>query len=308
MRPAPHHRNDPLLSIITVPEGMARSDLAQLIARATGLDERSLMLRLGLVPPMIVGQVRVEAAQRGIDVIGEHGGEAFAPTLADIESLGATLKIRHMELAHGRMRLELWRDPEQFIDARDVEILVRARTPGEAQQPLRYERPNASMRASSVHIDGGGATLPFMLALGLGGAYGLAQVVHSGDRIEPDAYAALPAARTPERWPSHKLDLHTRDGRVFQIDGDKFAFQVLGELRGMSDNVNIDRMCELFVHLNPDVIVDTYFNAFLPPPAAQRMRIPKMKINNDHSAFAFYSRWSALMYRHVMHAGGAHGA
>ena len=61
-------------------------------------------------------------------------------------------------------------------------------------------------------------------------------------------------------------------------------------------------MCELFASRAPDAIVDPYFSLFKPPPGYKRLRLPGMKINDEDPAFAYYSRWAALMYRHVMGA------
>jgi hypothetical protein len=282
------------LSVVTPPEGLARPALAQLIADNTGMDERTARLRLGLVPPLIIGLVDDAAALRAVAAIKSYGGDATAPKMSDIEALGPTLKIRDMEIRGGRVHMELWRGPQLHVAPQEIEIVVRARTPGTAVEPLRYEMATRSFMAG-----GGGSAF---VALGLGGAYGLASVLHQfDDDLDSAAMVGLPVMSKPQIMPSHKLDLHATDGRVLQVDGDKFGFRVLGDLRGLSDNTNIDRMSELFVHLNPDIVVDTYFGAFLPPAGHQRMRLPLMALNNEHIAFAFYSRWSALVYRHVMH-------
>jgi len=287
------------LSVVTTPQGMSRPAMAKLIAANTGLDEATLRLRLGLVPPLIVGSLDEHAAMQGVRAINTEGGDAFAPTMMDIQSLGPTLKIKDMELRGGRFHIELWRGPAIHLDPREIEIIVRARTPGAAVEQLRYEVTAPSLGIVGHSFMGGAGNLYF--ALGLGGAYGLAMTLrHFDNDLESGAIDGLPAVRTPTIMPSHKLDLHILDGRVLQVDGDKFGYRILGELRGHSDNTNIDRMSELFVHLNPDIVVDTYFGAFLPPPSHQRLRLPLMKINNDHVAFAFYSRWCALMYRYVM--------
>ena len=50
----------------------------------------------------------------------------------------------------------------------------------------------------------------------------------------------------------------------------------------------------------PEAVVDPYFTLWRPPPGVRRLRLPMMKINQDDPNFAFYSRWAALLYRHVM--------
>ena len=64
--------------------------------------------------------------------------------------------------------------------------------------------------------------------------------------------------------------------------------------------IDMDAMLELLKHLAPDEIVDPYYSLWKAPPGYQRLKIEKMKINNDDPAFAFYSRWAALLYRHVL--------
>jgi hypothetical protein len=186
------------------------------------------------------------------------------------------------------------------FDPSDVEFVVRARTPGSEQPPLSYESSAATstwaFRPSGISSD----FTPLLMALGVRGAFGVALALHAQDPMDPDTYQALPIITQPQSMPSHKLDLHLRDGSVLQIDGDKFGFRILGAMRAMSDNVNIDRMCELFVHLNSNVVVDTYFGTFLPPTGHHRLKLPMMHLNDEHMAFAFYSRWCALMYRHVI--------
>jgi len=98
---------------------------------------------------------------------------------------------------------------------------------------------------------------------------------------------------------SEKLDIHTADGRVLQVDGDKFGYAVLGAGRGHSDKANTDALHAMLRHFAPEAVPDEFFRLWLPPVEARRMRLHDMKHNNDDPAFAFYSRWVALMYRHM---------
>jgi hypothetical protein len=98
------------------------------------------------------------------------------------------------------------------------------------------------------------------------------------------------------------LDLHTSDGSVYRIDGDRFEFRALGAMRGHGAKANMDSMCELLGHICPDAVVDTYYELFRPPPGYQKLRMRGATGQRDDPAFAFYSRWAALTYRHVMMA------
>lgn len=285
-----HHHADqrPFLTVVKWPDGWSREDVAHLIAESSGLDEPTLRLRLGKAPPTIVAQGEPAAVSNAVLALIGAGGDAFAATLDDLAALGPTLKIKDLRLENGLFTAQLWRGPSAVIRPADIQVVVRVRL---SEKIITREGLTATdlLLASTTNP----RTAGVVFGWGLGGAYGMSLGVYS-------AWQA--GAFAPERdlQLSHKLDLHTVDGRVFQIDGDKFGYRILGELRGDSDNVNIDRMCELMSHLAPDAVIDPYFSLWSAPPGYQRLRLKNMRINNDDPAFAFYSRWAALLYRHVL--------
>jgi hypothetical protein len=285
----PHHGDPrPFLSLIAWPEGHDRSEVVTLLAETTGLDARTLHVQVGHAPPRIVGQFDPDVAGRAIEAIREAGGDAFAPTLGDLAAFGETLKIRDLRLEDGVLVVDLWRGPTATIRREQVEILIRAHL-------TQTDTPEAGhLAASARRARLGSAGLGLGLGLGLHGATGIAIPLGGG------YLANVGAGREPRLTTSDKLDVHTRDGRVYQIDGDKFGYRVLGELRGHSDRENMDRMTELLAHVAPDEIVDPYFSLWSPPIGYKRLQIPRQHINRDDPAFAFYSRWSALMYRHLI--------
>ena len=289
MNSATESRDRVFLSVITYPEGMSHNDVAEVLAEGGGLDAPSLRLILRQTPPCIAGRYGRGAAEGALRALIKAGGDGFAPSLSDIETLGPTLKIKDLRLGAGGLEADLWRGPSATIDPDDIQIIVRAHLSEKTVKPrmgvtgtsilTSYTRPGASAVA---------------YGWGMGGAYGLAVGLY--------ASGGFSAESTVDRTLvlSHKLDIHTADGCVFQIDGDKFAYLILGQQRGYSDNENIDRMCQMLTHLSPNAVVDPYFSYWHPPPGFQSLRLPRMGINRDDPAFAFYSRWSALMYRHVM--------
>lgn len=283
-----HADASPFLTVITWPEGWDRETAAELLAREAGLDPPTLRLQLGRPPPMIIGQIDSAAARRATEAIIRHGGDAFAPILSQMGALGPTRKIRDLRLGGEGIRIDLWRGPPAAIDPGEIQIIVRG-----TMSESKLDRPPLGAMSLLGASTANPRTRAMAIGWGYGGAYGLAFGLYSawqGGEFQPERSLHV----------SHKLDVHTADGRVFQIDGDKFAYGVLGPLRGYSDNENIDKMCEFFVHLNPEAVVDPYFRLFRPPPGHKRLRLPDMKINRDDPVFAFYSRWAALMYRHVM--------
>jgi len=203
-------------------------------------------------------------------------------SMNDIESLGPTFKIKDVRIESSGLTFECWRGDLVVIDPVNIDLIVRA--------SLRENQTRASSitTLSGQNVD---ATQP-MTGYGLQG-WAIREEAANNFR---DWSAADRTVKT-----SHKLDVHVQSALglagVYQIDADKFAFRILGDLRGHSDNVNIDRMCEFFQHLNPNVIVDAYFPLWKPPPGAHRLRLPMMQYNKDDPSFAFYSRWATLIYR-----------
>ena len=294
MPPSDVHHDRVFLSVISYPEGMSQENVVDLLARSGGLDAPTLSLKMRQTPPCIVAVVDPPAAEGAVRALIEHGGDGFAPTLADLAALGPTLKIKDMRIGVDGLQLELWRGPVITLAPSDVQILVRVHLSETTQDPTRGAA-GAVARARYAHggaIGAVGRGLAF--GWGVGGAHGWATRLYTMRDL------ALERAAEQQITVSHKLDIHAADGRVFQIDGDKFGFHILGDRRAMSDNVNIDRMCEFFAHLNAEAVVDPYFRYWHPPAGHHRLRLPNMKVNNDDPAFAFYSRWAALMYRHVM--------
>ena len=279
------------LTVITYPEGMTHNDVAELLADGGGLDAPSLRLILRQTPPCIAGRYPRGAAMGALRALIKAGGDGFTPSLADIEALGPTLKIKDLRLGAGGLEADLWRASSVTINPDEIQIIVRAHLSEKIMKPrsgvtgsslmTSYTRPGASAIA---------------VGWGMGGAYGLALGLYASSGFSPEAREERTMVL------SHKLDIHTAGRRVFQIDGDKFAYLILGDQRGYSDNENTDKMCELLAHMSPNAVVDPYFSYWHPPPGHQRLRLPQMKINKDDPAFAFYSRWAALMYRHVMGA------
>lgn len=270
-----------LLSVIAWPDGASRDDNARLVADATGLEFATTKMRLGTRPPMIVAMFEDHLAQRAARAIEKTGGIAFAPTLAEIEWLGPTIKIRDMRVSDGRLLLDLWRREPTSIEPAEIEVIIRGRT---SEVKVRDAEPQPSFFGT-----------PTVGLYGVLGSYGLAAGIYSWMRSQE----ALSQAAETETRVTHKIDLHLRDGRVLQIDADKFGFQVLGDQRGLSDMVNAERLCELLIHLAPGVTVDPYFTLWKAPIEIKRVRIPQMALNRDDPAFALYSRWAALMYRYV---------
>jgi hypothetical protein len=270
----------PWLTIVAWPEGYGRSEIATLVADPLGTDARTAELHVGAAPPRIYGQPEDAAARAAADAIIAAGGDAFVVTVEELRALGPTLKVRDLGISPGGLRIDPWRGMERTIDPADIDVVIKASS-GEAD--ISLDSGSAVVDAAEIAVYGAAF-----------GAYGVAAGMYSG-------FFRNSTEQEPTPIESHRIDFHTRNGVVYQIDGDKFGFEILGDLRGHSDHDNIRQMTELLTHLQPEVIVDPWFRYWKAPTNHHKLKLPMMTLNEEDPAFAFYSRWAALMYRHVVH-------
>ena len=258
----------PFLSIVAWPSDWERGQLSALLAETGGLDQATLNMRLGRPPPMVLERVDPSPAARMIRDLVDSGGDGFLFTLDDLAGLGPTLGISDLGVTEGAIDVELRAGPRTSLRFDTIQVLVRAqlaRTETHRRQPPRH----------GMHIGGRSRTW---------------------DSIKAEFESSV----TREVKTSDKLDLHTTDGSVYQVDGDRFAYLALGALRGHSDKANMDSICDLLSHLCPDAVVDTWYTLWRPPSGHDKLVVPNMTAGRDDPRFAFYSRWAALTYRHVL--------
>lgn len=288
MRQTREHDPRPFLTVIAWPDGFGRAELAALLSSYCELDPATLRLRLGPNGPSIVGQVSQVAADRAMQAVLRAGGDAFAPTLNELASLGPSLLIKDMSIRDdGHLDVELWNGLCTTIRREQVQILIR----GQLKESMREQLPSASRTLPRPQtMIGGFRGAAVASALG---AMGTAAMLGWGSVSDPGPMS------TKQVRVQNKLDMHTTDGSVYQIIGSRFSFQVLGERRQPTDLANMDLLVDLLSHLAPDEIVDPYYPLWRPPPGHHRLRLPKSRAPSD-PAFEFYSRWAALMYRHVL--------
>jgi len=272
------------LTAITWPEGLDRTQIAELIAGTGVLDRHTAHMLAARELPIILGQFDRASARRTAAAIGKAGGDAFAPTMAQIARLGPSMKIKEMKLTGGNLDVDIWRGLSTTIRREHIQFLVRGHIRGQESEAQRNRRI-----ADKVRADVADHTRAFR--------YGWYVRQNAENVID---------SMNEGNWDSthdrHVLDIHTTAGTVFQVDGDKFAYTILGEMKQYSDKANMDRLCELISHIAPNDVVDDYFRLFRPPPGHRRLfqLVPELRKTGDDPNFAFYSRWSALLYRHVM--------
>lgn len=267
-------------------EGCGASGAARLLESTGVIDPATAQRLAARHTPMILGRFDPEQSSKLVTAICNAGGDAFAPSMADIAALGPTLKIRDMRIANGNLDVDIWRGLSTTIRREHVQFLVR----GSIKSKMKADRAKRVAERASDHVM---RVTQFAPRYGTAMRYSAEQSIR---RMHDEA--ARSGLKVTE-----VLDIHTRSGTVFQVDGDKFAFSVLGDMKGHSDNVNMDQLCELIAHISPDEVVDAYFSLFRAPVGYHRLFnfVRGMSRTGEDPAFAFYSRWAALMYRHVMH-------
>ena len=257
----------PFLSIVAWPEGWDRASVAQLLAGFGAMDVATLNQRLGQKPPMVLNHVDPSVAPAMVAALVDRGGDGFHFTLDDLARLGPTMRIADLTVGEGTLDIKLHDGLETSVRSATVDVIVRARIVS------TVTRINPVRRLSS-----------------------LSRVSRSVDSIR----AEVESQTTKDVQTTELLDLHTSDGSVYRIGGRRFGYKALGAMRGHGDKANMDSMFELLTHVCPDVVADTYYELWRPPPGYRKLRVPGMKATRDDPAFTFYSRWAALTYRHVM--------
>ena len=260
------------LTVVSFPEGATNDDVAALLARSGWPDEQSARLALARGAPAVLAAPGPGVAAVCRDAVRAAGGTALVHTMRDIEGVGATIKVSRLEVSAGGLELTVWRGPEFRVPLERLRVIVR----GEIRTTTTDHLRSAGGSSASMAVLAPGASVP--------------------DALDD----AVPAPSGRSTRISHRIDLHTSDRLVIQIDGDRFNFSALGGMRGYSDKFNADRLFDLLCHVAPDAVADDYFRLFKPPRGALRIRLKDMRINNEDPAFAFYSRWTALVYRAVL--------
>ncbi len=106
---------------------------------------------------------------------------------------------------------------------------------------------------------------------------------------------------------SELIDLHTDRGLWFRINGDKFAWHVLGKQRDRADRLNADLMTRRLAREAPQATLDEFYSLFKPPPGSFITGRDAVAYGTTHAQglgqFDFYSRWICLVYRYVAQAG-----
>ncbi len=279
------------LSLLLRPEQLSEEELADVLYELITTDRFALRQQCKQAPPCIIASVPLDEANDAVARLSELGCTVFAPTLAELMSLGPSLQVKFIHLKSHGIQIETWRAGVHIIQPQDIDVIINAKIKVESKK-LTHEHDASSILTSRKKLHG---------------SAGMEVLAYPPQGEEPNDLD-IPSLSSPSRTTTQftcKLDLHVNlfsdraDSQVFHVNADKFGFEVLGLDKEYSDTVNTDKLAEFFAALAPDAAWDSYWEFFKAPHDHHRLRIPKRGINNDHPAFAFYSRWAALMYRYL---------
>ncbi len=264
-----------LLSILAWPDGATRDDRIEALVASAGIEPYDARLAAAKDAPCIVGLIDEATAGHVTGALAGYGVTCFAPTAATIRSIPPTLFARRIERQTGGsgqgFKIETWSNQRASISGRDIYLIVRAKLRKRGLGPERTE----------VDINYYGAAA--------GPGPGMVTVSEH-------------SKRDPRTSIRDILEVYDRRGARFRVDGSKFNFDVLGEMRGHSDNENADRVALMVAGTNPDALVDMAFTEFsCGPQLAKRFLEPltgpdRMRFELDPT-FELYSKWCFLMHK-----------
>lgn len=267
------------LSIVDWPSGWGIDRRVEALALGVGIDPADGRLIAPRGVPRVIALIDAGLREEVVGALHELGVTAFAPTRAEVRALGAPERIKGMFVFPDRsaLGLEMWRGEAGVLRAQDIRLIVR----GEARV-TRTEVRESPMGADMEWAPYGGVLWP-----GPGGGV-----------IVPDAGGPERATVTTT---AGLLDIHAAEpegrsgggSRWLRVDADKVSFEVLGELKGMTDGQNMATLTALLAGLARGATVDEGFGRFGVPAEMERSRGSAART----AAFDFYSAWLALLYR-----------
>lgn len=271
------------LSIVQWPGGMDETDKVEALVLAAGMDPDQAALAVRRGTPQVVLRLSSLIRSEVLRSLHANSVTAICPTTTELASSGPVRRIKSIAITPGRLVCQMWRQDPVELDPADLLLIVRGRL------------KQVTERSTITHTQGYQGALAWSiggpeLALGLGLA-GL------GDRAQ--------VHRDSEINQSQQAELFLRDNTRLRLDADKLNFDVLGDQRGYSDHINMDRLIDLVRHLAPKALVDEGFGDFRCPPGlarehARAIGLRLVRTTNEHPAFEFYAPWANLLYRHML--------
>lgn len=269
------------VSVVDWPKGFSRDKQIEALVRSCGIEPFAAGQLTAKPPPMVVSLLPEAGARSAVDVLHELGAMAFAASDAEINALPAPLLVKSISRPEGAaepmFRCEMWRREPLGVLARSVFLIVRGRVRKTTKGPVVVD--------TAVHRE----------------------------PITGTTFVERTTSRKVDTQLTDVIDLHTRDpndparhGPRLRINGAKFNFDLLGKLRGFSDNDNADKLALILAQASPRAIVDTSFGDFHVPAGVPLRNVGVSTTsggterNDEHPLFDFYSAWASLMYQRML--------
>ncbi len=252
------------LSLIGRPTVITEERIVQALMPIVNHDEATLTAQCSGMPPLVISPFPGPIARAAVAALENIHCTTFAPTLNDLHDLGPTMKIRAVHLDESGIIFETWQDHLQRVEPTDFRLLVSKYAPPSAAD---LENPDSPEDSAIRH--------------------------------SPTAIHFRNMPKLSPRKQDAALDLHTKDGRVFQVDAKQFAFDILGSRKQESNHDNMVALQKELDALFPKTPLDTNFAKFNLPQGYKRLKLSRAALNNEQLDFAYYSRWLALAYQHV---------
>ena len=261
------------LTLILKPEGLDDDGLVELLAANSSRPRIDLARAIRRTAPFIICELPPNEGAACVRAITEAGGEACAPSLADLQVHGEVILAREITPGSDHFGIESWRDGTFLLNPQDLRSIVLC-IPNQVERTARDPRGTGR---SNLLLTG-------MMAEGT-----------SEQMLTPDN---LHATHRKAKSTPVIIDLHFTGGsprRIVRIDGRKQGWRFLGETRAHSDRVNAAKAATMFQSLAQDATTDDCFEIFACPATARMLRIGG--VPEDVRNFDFYSRWIGHLHR-----------
>ena len=272
------------LSIVQWPSTFDEPAKVDALALALGMDQDTGRLIARRGTPQIAARISSLIRDEVLRVLVDQGVMAFAPTQSELASAGPVRRIKSLAVTPRGITCQMWRQDPVLFKPADLFLIVHGRVKSTTTR-TRAALPTRSHKQ-------------FVWAAGIRPEIALGMALARGaDRSAID--------RTTESNQSEQVELFLRNNTRLRLDADKLNFDVLGDQRGYSDHVNMNRLLELVAHLAPQAITDEGFSDFKSPPDIIREYSSNagnthIQSTSDQPAFEFYAPWSNILYRRML--------
>lgn len=268
------------LTVVKWPKVMDEEARAAAVGYATAQPTAACRVYARREAPCIVAALPREAARAAAKALREAGVPALYPGDTDFALVRPPFMCRRLSAALGASEplylCEPWakRAEPRGINMAHAVLIIRARiksSTSATQTELDFTfGPNATVLRSTSSV--------------------------TTNRLGPirevvDIYCE-PPGDSPEPAPPVRLD------------GSRFAFDILGAQKGMSDFENMSKLATILAEQAPGAVIDLDFPKFPTPPRTTTSRVVAggNRQEDEGPAFEFYSAWKYFVERAIRKA------